>query len=297
MLIYLDVVNNDWQYRDQQLFALKGFVLETNPGIYHTNHLWNKYMFEDRMRFPTNDNISQIDYYPWVMKKAYYFHTFGNTDDYLIKAEDSKYLDDYILDIANDYDYPWLYRNVAVEDRHRVSFYLNTTKSIPKRFANILMEENKEISSPVYGSSGGYVFYPSNMLSGFAHQTFFSFSQTKLESVVDENSSLNLEKNEYIVLQDGVMVGHFSKTMTESVRFAPISENLLTGKAPRNLDEVVISTGLAMELNGSLDVIGKPLFLAYNNVEMILEDGSLKRTYIDKSVIVTGLVENDKYEI
>ncbi len=297
LLIYLDAANNDWQYRDQQLFTLKGFVLETNPGIYHSNHLWNEYMFEDRMRFPTNDNISQIDYYPWVMKKAYYFHTFGNTDDFLIQAEQSQYLDDYILDIANDYDYPWLYRNVEVEDRHRVSFYLNTAKSIPKRYANILMRENEEISSPIYGSSGGYVFYPSNMLSGFAHQTFFSFSQSKLESVIDENSSLNLERNEYIILQEGVMVGHFSKIMTESVRFAPISENLFAGSQPESLDEIVISTGLANQLNGSLEVLGKNVFIAYNNVEMILEDGSLKRTYVNRSLRVTGLIENDKYEI
>ena len=41
LLIYLDIANDDWQYRDQQLFTLKGFVLENNPSIYHSNHLWN----------------------------------------------------------------------------------------------------------------------------------------------------------------------------------------------------------------------------------------------------------------
>ena len=297
LLLYLDVANDDWQYRDQQLFSVKGFALENNIGIYHTNHLWNEYMFEDRMRFPTNDNISQVDYYPWVMKKAYYFHTNGNTDEFLIEAEQSKYLDDYILDIARDSDYPWLYRNVDIKDRHRVSFYINTIKSIPKRFADILMEENEDISSPVYGNNGGYIFYPSNMLSGFAHQTFFSFSQSKLESVVDENSSLNLETNEYIVLQEGVMVGHFSKTLTESVRFAPISNDLLAGSIPKNLDEIVISTALAISLYGSFEVIGKNLFLSYNDVEMIMEDGSLKRTYIDRSLLVTGLIDNPRFEI
>ena len=135
------------------------------------------------------------------------------------------------------------------------------------------------------------------MLSGFAHQTFFSFSQTKLENVIDDNSTLNLETNEYIVLREGVMVGHFSKTLTESVRFAPISDNLLEGSAPKTLDEIVISTGLAKELNGSTDVIGHSLFIGYNDVEKILEDGTLKRTYIDKRLTVTGLIENEKFEI
>ena len=58
-------------------------------------------------------------------------------------------------------------------------------------------------------------------------------------------------------------------------------DNLFAGSSPKNLDEIVISTGLAKALNGSLEVIGKSLFLSYNDVEMILEDGSLKRTYID----------------
>ena len=201
------------------------------------------------------------------------------------------------MDIANTNDYPWLYKNIDIEDRHRVTFYLNTLKSIPKRYADILISENKNISSPIFGSNGGYIFYPSNMLSGFAHQTFFSFSQSKLESVIDENSTLNLENNEYIVLQEGVMVGHYSKTLTESVRFAPISNDYLIGNGPKSLDEIVISTGLAKYLNGSTDVIGHPLYLGYNDVEMILEDGSLKRTYIDRKLTITGLIENDHYEI
>ena len=159
------------------------------------------------------------------------------------------------------------------------------------------MNDNKNISSPIYGSNGGYVFYPSNMLSGFAHQTFFSFSQSKLETVIDDNSTLNLETNEYIVLRDGVMVGHFSKTLTESVRFAPISNDFLIGKPPTTLDEIVISTSLAKALNDSTNVIGHSLFIGYNDVEMILEDGTLKRTYIDTHLTITGLIENDKYEI
>ena len=297
LLIYLDVANYDWQYRDQQLFTLKGFVLESAPGIYHSNHLWNEYMFEDQMRFPTNDNLSIDDYYPWVMKKNYYFHTFGNTDEFLIEAENSKYLDQYILDIADIEDYPWLYKNTDVINRHRVSFYLNTVKSIPKRYADILIENNKDISSPIYGSNGGYIFYPSNMLSGFSHQTFFSFSQSKLENTIDEHSSLNLDTNEYIILQDGVMVGHFSKSLTESVRFATISEDLSAGSKPSSLDEIVISTALAKKLNASSDIIGQPLFIGYNDVEMIMENGSLKRTYITRYLTVTGLIESDRFEI
>ena len=297
LLIYLDVANNDWQYYDQQLFTLKGFVLESSPCIYHTNHLWNEYMLENRMRLPANDNFSQVDYYPWVLKKVYYFHTYGNTDDFLIKAEESPLLDEYLLDIADQSFYPWLYRNVDVKDRHRVMFYVNTIGSIPKRYADILIGENKEINSPIYGSYGGYMFYPSNMLSGFSHQTFFSFSEEQLAKVVDENSSLNLDHNEYTVLKDGVMVGHFSKTMNESVRFAPLIEDIISGTTPKNLDEIVISAALAKKLGNASNPLNSTLYLSYNDTEMLLEDGSLQRSFVNTQLRVCGIVYSDRYEI
>ena len=249
------------------------------------------------MRLPTNDILSKADYYPWVLKKIYYFHTFGNTDDFLIKAEQSPLLDEYLLDIADVSFYPWLYRGVDVKDRHRVLFFTNSINNIPKRYADILTSENREINSPVYGSLGGYIFYPSNMLSGFSHQTFFSFSDDQLYKVVDENSSLNLNHNEYTVLKDGVMVGHFSKTMTESVRFAPIIDDLIIGKKPENLDEIVISTGLAKKLTGSEDVMNKTLYIGYNDTEMLLDSGALKRSFVNTQVKICGLVNSNKYEI
>lgn len=297
LLIYLDVGNADWQYYDQQLFALRGFVLEASPSIYHTNHLWNEYIFENRMRLPSNDILNKNDYYPWVLKKIYYFHTFGNTDDFLIKAEESPLLDEYLLDIADVSSYPWLYRGVDIKDRHRVLFFTNTINSIPKRYADILIDENKEINSPIYGSLGGYIFYPSNMLSGFSHQTFFSFSDDQLANVVDENSSLNLDHNEYTVLKEGVIVGHFSKTMTESARFAPINDDLLVGRKPTNLDEIVISTALAKKLTGQIDVMNKTLYISYNDTEMLLENGSLKRSYVNTQVKICGIVESSRLEI
>ena len=297
LLLYLDVANDDWQYQDQQLFTLKGFTLEATPCIYHSDHLWNEHIFEERMRLPSSDLISEVDYYPWVMKKLYYFHTFGNTDNFLIKAESSAYLDDYLLDIASENDYPWLYKGVNIKDRHRVLFYTNTFKNIPKRYADILIKENEGINSPIYGSSAGYMFYPSNMLSGFSHQTFFSFSDGQLDKVVDENSSLNLDHNEYTVLKDGVMVGHFSKTMTESVRFAPINDKKVIGSYPKTLDEIVISTALAKRLKGDVNAINSSLYLSYNDSEKLLDNGNLYRSFVNTQMRVCGIVESERYEI
>lgn len=72
------------------------------------------------------------------------------------------------------------------------------------------------------------------------------------------------------------MVGHFSKTMQESVRFAPIFDDLLIGRKPNNLDEVVISTGLAKKLLGDVNAMNKTLYISYNDTEMLLDSGALK---------------------
>ena len=297
LLVCLDIANNDWQYYDQQIFTVKGFTLEANPGIYHTNHLWNEYVFENRMRLPSSDELTKKEVYPWIMKKMYYFHTFGNTDEFLIDAEQSPLLDKFILEIGDASYYPWLYRKTDIKDRHRVMFFNNNFDSIPKRYSELLLEENENLIDPIYGSKSGYIFYPSSMLSGFSKQFFFSFNETLLNSVIDSNSSLNLQNNEYTVLEEGVMVGHFSKTTTESVRFAPINEQNVIGNKPSSLDEIVISTELAKALNKNYDVIGLPLYGGYNSEETILENGNLRRTFINTQLRVVGLIESSRYEI
>lgn len=296
LLFYLDVRNKNWNYSDQQVFRLVGFTVEFDPCIYHTNHLWNEHVFETLMRFPSTDAISKNGY-PWTLKKICYFHTFGNTDDFLIEAENNSLCDEYILEIATIKYYPWLYRGTNVKDRHRVLLFLNNTKSIPKRYADIMIESEKNLSNPIYGSSGGYIFYPSNMLSGFSHQMYFSLSEPSLEQVEDENSLMNISQNEYYVIKDGVLMGHFSKTMNESVRFAVLNHKLLIGREPVSLDEIVISKGMVNKLGGDSKIMEYPLYIGYNDVEQLLDNGDIRRTFINTQLRIVGIVDSSKLEI
>ncbi|MCR5185304.1 MAG: ABC transporter ATP-binding protein, partial [Bacilli bacterium] len=295
--VYLDVANNDWMYSDQQLFTVKGFVLVTDCCIYHTNHLWNEQIFETNMRFPSTEIINRFDMYPWVMKKIIYFHTYGNTDDFLIEVENDAVSDEYLFEIADELFYPWLYKGVNVKERHRVLFFINPYDSIPKRYSDILLDFNKNIYGPIYGSYGGYLFYPTNMISGFAHEMFFSLSESSLEQVIDDNSSLNLNNNEYITIRDGVMVGHYSKTIQESVRFSPLNGNLIYGREPKTLDEIAISSALLKKLGGSFGSLNYPLFIGYNDQETLMDNGYVNRSFINTQVKITGIVDSPKYEV
>lgn len=296
LLFYLDVSNEDWRYQDQQLFNMRGFTIEFDPCIYHSNHLWNEYIFETAMKLPSSDAITKVNL-PWTLKKICYFHTFGNTDEFLIDVESSPLSDEFIFEIGSSKYFPWLYRGVDIKKRHRVLFFVNNTNSIPKRFSDILLDDNQHLSSPIYGSSAGYAFYPSNMLSGFSHQLFFSFDNKSLEQVEDENTLLNISSNEYTVLKSDVMLGHYSKTMQESVRFAVLNRRIMLGREPKNLDEIVVSSGLMKKLKGQFDLNNQILNLGYNDTEILMGNGYIKRTFINTQVNVVGIVDSSKYEI
>ena len=77
--------NTSWEYSDQQTLNLRGFCLETNLKIYHSNHLWNEYMLEERMRFPSDDKTQEE--IPWLFRKVTYF--VGENNDELIELFNS----------------------------------------------------------------------------------------------------------------------------------------------------------------------------------------------------------------
>ena len=81
--LVFNFAHNEWGYEDQQIVNLKGFTLENDLKIYHTNHLWNQYMFEERMRFPTDEGVDEEDYFPWTFKKYYYLYCKENIDTFL----------------------------------------------------------------------------------------------------------------------------------------------------------------------------------------------------------------------
>ena len=294
LLFYFDVVNNNWQYSDQQLVRVKGFILETEPCLYHSNHLWNEYIFEEQMRFPTTDNIGQTNNYPWIMKKLYYFHTFGNTDEFLdLISKDTRY-GSFLFEIPGANYYPWLYRNVDVSKRERVMFFLNTVNSIPLHYSTYFMDHCSYIKNPIYGSDGGYAIYPDSLMMGFSHFTYFSCSEAALEKTLDSASSLTLYGNETSNLQPGVLSGHFSKNSQKGVIFENFNNKLLSGREPRSLDEIVISSSMANGLLGKDDPLFKDIYLAFSRNERITGSGTVYRDFTQRKIKIVGIIKSSK---
>ena len=291
---YFDFANYDWQYSDQQLISMVGFILENKPAIYHSNHLWNEYLFESCMRFPTDDGLDMVSDVPWKMKKLYYFETGSHTDEFLKEAFFSPLFDASLLEIASLEYYPWLYKNKTIKERSRVLFFARTNSSIPGRYNFYFQENCPDIYDEIFCSSGGYAAYPSSLMIGFSKPTYFSFDLNLLNKTIDGLRKVNLLDSESINLPTNLVSGHYSQTSQNGVIFRPLSVTLSKGEKPQSLDEIVISTKMAKSLFGSLSVINKNLYIAFTSFEKINQQGSLVRDFVFSEVKVVGLVESSK---
>ena len=291
--IYFDFRNDYWQYSDQQMLDVVGFSLERNAGIYHFNHMWNEYMFEEKMRFPSTDDINRRDELPWMLKKVYYYYIKDDVEGFLSSARMNPQFDEYILEIANKNYYQWLYKDVRAKDINRVLVFANTLKLIPARYYKYIEEACDDVHHPIYGSYGGYAIYPSSMMYGFSNYMFFSSTEESLEETIDINTTLVTNGNEKMELPDDVLSGHYSQSISGGVNFSIFDGNLLSGTKPNDLTEIVVSKSIADKLYGG-DAIGKTLHIAYMSSQTMNSVGDVYRTFVTTTVYISGVVDSDK---
>ena len=293
MYVYFDLANLSWQYEDQQIFNVIGFSLVKNPCIYHSNPLWNQYVLEECMRFPTIDNLVENPKYPWVMKKIPYFYLNDDIDEFLSLIRKDELGDDYIFEIANQIYYPWLLLGQDVKDIRRVLFFSNTLAHIPCRYDDFFKEINSNISDPIFANNSGFSIFSNALMSGFSRPTYFSFNKGLLEDTIETFSVLEVDQNEKAELPNDILLGHYSKSMSNGVCFKPIEDKSVEGRKPLNLDEIVISKGMLKALNGQ---IGKPISISYLVNQRQLASGKIISDYKTVDVMVVGLVdENNNY--
>ena len=292
LYLYFDLANDDWTYNDQQVVRLAGFTLENNLKIYHSNHLWNEYMFEERMRFPVSDAVSVIDYEPWVMKKIYYLKANEKRDELLnLLLEDSN-SDSFIFEIANVNYYPWLYYEKSIEERDRILVFDNTFTHIPLWHIPYILENDANLKDPIIGNNGGYLIYPDSLMVGFAKTIYFSKDASKLENVIDyqtSNSTNGFYKED---LPSGISSGNFAKSLQNGVTFSVFGGNLQFGRAANDLDEIVLSSNLFKELG--LSSLDETLFVATSQKEVLVDGDKVINDYAIIPLKVVGIVKSNK---
>ena len=291
--LYFDFQNDEWEYADQQLLRVKGFTLEREQKIYHSNHLWNEYMFEECMRFPVNDAISVKDYEPWVMKKIYYLKSKDNRDKLLNLLLEEKEMDKYLFEIANETYYPWLYYNKKMEERNRILVFTNTIAHIPNWHIDYFMKNDDNLTSPIFGNSGGYLIYPEALMIGFAKTMYFSTNENQIYEIVDKHTSKNKDGFYEEDMPDGVTSGNYAKSLQNGVKFEVFSEKYsYIGRKPESLNEIAVSRVFAN--NCHTNNLDETVFVATAKKELITNEGGLISDYQIVPLKIVAIVDSSK---
>ena len=294
--VYFDLVNYDWNYDDQQLLTIKGFTLENSLKIYHSNHLWNEYMFEEMMRFPVNDALSIKDNEPWVMKKIYYLKATENRDKLLNLLSNEKEMDRHLFEIADEMFYPWLYYGKSIDERDRIHVFTNTVAHIPNWHVDYFMKNDSNLTTPIYGNSSGFLIYPESLMMGFSKTMYFSKEEEQINEIVDKFTSKNKDGFFEESLPEGVLSGNYAKSLQNGVRFEVIDEKTLQkGYKPETLNEIAVSREFAEQCG--IEDINETIYITTARREALTNNGGVISDYVVVPLVVTGYINSNKCSI
>ncbi len=283
--VVFELANSDWAYEDEQIFKIVGFTISNEPTIYHSNHLFNEQVFEEQMRFPINNNISEDEYYPWILKKTYYLRTKTTNEEFLKVALKESSLAAYLFEIGNKDYYPWLYTESNSRDVDRLIVFYNPFTSFNYFDYDKFKFEFNDIHNPIYSTPGGYSIYGTSLLSGFTNMLFMSSSESLLDETTGLFSYYDFDPTAMIELPTGVMWGHYTKTSMDGVFYKTLDNITLSkGVVPDSYTQLVISSGLANKLFGTTDVINKEIYLS-----MVVDSTN---DVVDQTFYVSGIVDN-----
>lgn len=290
--VVFEFSNPNWQYHDEQILTIRGFTISNVPTIYHSNHLWNEYMYETQMRFPINLNVSQPEYYPWVMKKIFYLHI-NNVEEFLYKTKQDDILSSYIFEIANEKYYPWLYAETRSYDINRILVFNGIENLIDTSDWKYFKKIFNDIGNPIFSTSGGYAVYGTNLLSGFNKVMFFSSQIETLEEITGVFASNGYDPLASIDMPKYILQGHYSKTSKDGVFFKGINNETLKGTWPSSLKEIVISSKISKSLFGDKNPIGQKIFIASTSYTYESESHFYDMFFSMCELVITGVIHED----
>ena len=293
--LYFDFANHDWTYDDQQIVRMVGFTLETDLKIYHSNHLWNEYMYETRMRFPVSDALSIKENNPWTMKKIYYLKTNEKRNELLNLLYEDRITDEYLFEIANETYYPWLYYEKEIEERNRLLVFINNTKHFPLWQIPYFIDNDPNLKQPIISNNAGYVIYSESLMMGFSKTMYFSRFEDDLNNIIDHQTTNNSNGFVQEELPNTVKSGDYAKSLQNGVNFGVQSSDIYLGRRAETINEIVMSTALFSEL-GFVNV-EDDLYVATSKNEMLVNGNKVIKDYVLIKLRIVGLIKSNKMMI
>lgn len=287
----LKVKNDEWQYDDEQIFNVQGVVQVNQPTLFHTNHQWNKYVFEDHMRFPSSDG--SLKSFPWELEKIYYVIPSIKSEEFQNELMYDQDFYEVILQRTNyDFNPTLCLANKACED-NRLYIYYADKNSINLNDILTIKYLFPQLNKYYLTSGVGYSSYASNLMSGFSKNFYVSLDNNLIDQAIDLDTSLAVNTNFQIDLPDGISFGNYLNGIDGGLKFSTKFEHLLDGRIPKNNNEIAVSNGLANNLSKE-SILGKTLHIASQISEEITGDGLIYKKYATTSVTIVGIVSEEK---
>lgn len=288
--ICLEVANNSWVYDDEQIFTVAA-VTETNKScIYHYDNFWNENVFENMMLLPSDDDNES--YYPWEMYKLYYFSTKEDPGLFIDQTLYDEDLYDYVFERTNYNYHPNLCKIGEICKEKRVMIYYVDKYAIDPCLLNKIQKISPSFDSYFFTSDYGYSSFSSSLLNGFSKNVFISTDETKNEEAIDADTYSSSNQNINVKLPDKVVGGNYLNSFGSGVKFTSKYDELISGRVPKNLNEIVISEGLANKIG--FDPNKPELYFSSVVEETYLNESNLEKFYETVKLTVVGVTSNEK---
>ncbi|MBR4377712.1 MAG: ABC transporter ATP-binding protein/permease [Bacilli bacterium] len=292
MQLSLEVRNDFWQYDDEQIFNVMAVCESSSTCIYHTNLLWNETVFEEMMRLPSDDD--EVHEFPWEMYKIYYLKTKESPSVFLNSAIYDDFLFDYVFERTNYRYNPSICKVNEVCDENRLYVYSVDKNGMCGSIISQYKDINSNFNSYYFTSDYGYASYASNLFSGFSKNIFVSLEESLIDQAIDADTQVNEETNIALNLPDGVVQGNYLISLNNGLRFSSDFTKLVAGRKPSNVNEIVISKGLANSLSKNGDYLGKYMEIAGEIEEIYDSEGHVYKTYNKTRALIVGVVDESK---
>ena len=292
LFLYLNVKNDYWQYDDEQILNVVAVGESSTTCIMHTDLLWNEFMFEVMMRFPSDDD--ETHEYPWEMYKIYYLQTKEDPSVFIDSTLKDPELDMFVFERSNFNYNPTYCKPFSSCDVNKVYVYSADKHQLLCSEIYDFIEKGK--CDFYYTSDFGYASYSSNLISGFSKNLFVSNNKESIDKAIDADSQITDSTNITLNLPEDAVQGNYMLSLSGGLRFSTDMSKLIYGREPTNLNEIVVSKGLAEKFDENTFLLGKSLEIAGEIEEYYDTNEHLNKVYNTAKVIVVGVVdENENY--
>lgn len=292
LFLYLNVKNDYWQYDDEQILNVVAVCESSTTCIMHTDLLWNEFMFEEMMRFPSDDD--ETHEYPWEMYKIYYLQTKEDPSVFIDSTLKDPELDMFVFERSNFNYNPTYCKPFSSCDVNKVYVYSADKHQLLCSEIYDFIEKGK--CDFYYTSDFGYASYSSNLISGFSKNLFVSNNKESIDKAIDADSQITDSTNITLNLPEDAVQGNYMLSLSGGLRFSTDMSKLIYGREPTNLNEIVVSKGLAEKFDKNTFLLGKSLEIAGEIEEYYDTNEHLNKVYNTAKVIVVGVVdENENY--